>query len=92
MRPGKKVAHEMSHEEIQELINIYSEDAKTCEQLGFDGVEIHGAHGYLIDQFFWDEINLRDDDYGGSIKNRSRFAKKFLKKLKRIQPKILKLG
>ena len=53
--PGKKVAHEMSHDEIKELIEVYAEDAKICEEIGFDGVEIHGAHGYLIDQFFWDQ-------------------------------------
>ena len=76
--PGKKVAHEMSHDEIKELIEIYAEDAKICEEIGFDGVEIHGAHGYLIDQFFWDKINLRTDEYGGSIENRSRFAKEIL--------------
>lgn len=41
---------------------------------GFDGVEIHGANGYLIDQFIQDVSNKRTDDYGGSIENRSRFA------------------
>ena len=92
VRPGKKVAHEMSYDEIQELINIYSEDAKTCEQLGFDGVEIHGAHGYLIDQFFWDQINLRDDDYGGSIKNRSRFATDILQASKKNTSENFKVG
>src|SRR5210317_599730 len=64
--------------EINELIEVYAEDAKICEEIGFDGVEIHGAHGYLIDQFFWDKINLRTDEYGGSIENRSRFAKEIL--------------
>ena len=49
----------MSLDEINELIEVYAEDAKICEEIGFDGVEIHGAHGYLIDQFFWDQINLR---------------------------------
>ena len=59
-------------------VEVYAEDAKICEEIGFDGVEIHGAHGYLIDQFFWDKINLRTDEYGGSIDNRSRFAKEIL--------------
>jgi 2,4-dienoyl-CoA reductase-like NADH-dependent reductase (Old Yellow Enzyme family) len=76
--PGKKVAHEMTHDEIQELIEVYAQDAKICEELGFDGVEIHGAHGYLIDQFFWDAINLRNDEYGGSLQNRTRLAKEIL--------------
>ena len=92
VRPGKKVAHEMSHEEIQELINIYSEDTKACEELGFDGVEIHGAHGYLIDQFFWDQINHRDDEYGGTIKNRSRFASEILQAAKSNTSENFKVG
>ena len=45
---------------IDELIEIYANDAKICEELGFDGVEIHGAHGYLIDQFFWDADKFKD--------------------------------
>ena len=65
-------------EDIQELIQIYANDAKICQELGFDGVEIHGAHGYLIDQFFWEQINLRKDNYGGSLENRARFASEII--------------
>ena len=78
VRPGKKVAYEMTDDDIQELIEVYAQDAKICEELGFDGIEIHGAHGYLIDQFFWDKINLRLDKYGGSIENRARFASEII--------------
>ncbi|MDA9786043.1 NADH:flavin oxidoreductase [Gammaproteobacteria bacterium] len=74
VKPGKKVAYEMTEADIEELIEIYANDAKICEELGFDGVEIHGAHGYLIDQFFWDAINTRTDQFGGSLENRARFA------------------
>ena len=64
----------MTQDDINEVIAAYVQGAKDAERLGFDGVEIHGAHGYLIDQFFWDEMNQRDDQYGGSFENRLRFA------------------
>ena len=90
--PGKKVAHEMTYEEIQELVEVYAEDAKICEEIGFDGVEIHAAHGYLIDQFFWDQINLRTDKYGGSIENRSRLAKEILEASQKKTSNSFKVG
>lgn len=46
----------------------------TYKSTGFDGVEVHGAHGYLIDQFLKDKVNDRSDEYGGSLENRCRFA------------------
>ena len=90
--PGKKVAHEMTLEEIKELIEVYANDTKICEEIGFDGVEIHGAHGYLIDQFFWDQINLRTDEYGGSIENRARLAKDILEASKKNTSESFKVG
>ena len=60
-------------DEIQELVNKYVTGAKNAIEAGFDGVEIHGANGYLIDQFLRDGTNSREDRYGSSIKNRSRF-------------------
>ena len=78
VKPGKKVAHEMTLEEIKQTINAYASDAKYCEEIGFDGVEIHGAHGYLIDNFFWEGTNIRDDSYGGSIEKRSQFVSEII--------------
>jgi N-ethylmaleimide reductase len=64
---------ELEIDEIQELVNKYVIGAKNAIEAGFDGVEIHGANGYLIDQFLRDGTNSREDRYGSSIKNRSRF-------------------
>ena len=59
--------------EIQEIIHCYQVGAENAKKAGFDGVEIHGANGYLIDQFLQDVSNTRSDIYGGSIENRARF-------------------
>ena len=82
VRPGKKVAHAMTVNDIKETIEAYASDAKICEEIGFDGVEIHGAHGYLIDNFFWSGTNKRNDSYGGSIKNRSKLATDIVKAIR----------
>ncbi|EEH16871.1 hypothetical protein PABG_06958 [Paracoccidioides brasiliensis Pb03] len=60
-------------EEIKELVEEYAAAAKRALEAGFDGVEIHGANGYLLDQFLHDNVNVRTDAYGGSIANRARF-------------------
>ena len=82
VKPGKKVAHEMTLEDIKETIDAYASDAKICQDLGFDGIEIHGAHGYLIDNFFWGETNIREDLYGGSIEKRSQFVSDIVKAIR----------
>ncbi|WP_250461466.1 NADH:flavin oxidoreductase [Microbulbifer litoralis] len=73
-KPGKANGHAMSREDIREAVQAFAEAARAAKAVGFDGVEIHGAHGYLIDQFFWEGTNQRDDEYGGSIEKRGRFA------------------
>ncbi|WP_027380656.1 NADH:flavin oxidoreductase [Chryseobacterium daeguense] len=68
-------ASTMTLEDIQDTIAQFAASAKSAKDLGFDVAEIHGAHGYLIDQFFWEVTNTRTDEYGGkNIKERSRFA------------------
>jgi 2,4-dienoyl-CoA reductase-like NADH-dependent reductase (Old Yellow Enzyme family) len=68
-------ASTMTLEDIKDTIAQFAASAKAAKDLGFDVVEIHGAHGYLIDQFFWEVTNTRTDEYGGkNIKERSRFA------------------
>ncbi len=59
-------------EEIPGVVDAYRRGAENAEAAGFDGVEIHGANGYLLDQFLQDGANKRDDSYGGSVENRAR--------------------
>ncbi|XP_058189916.1 putative 12-oxophytodienoate reductase 11 [Rhododendron vialii] len=61
-------------DEIPLVVNDFRLAARNAMEAGFDGVEIHGAHGYLIDQFLKDQVNDRTDKYGGSLENRCRFA------------------
>ena len=68
------VVHGMSHADIAEVIAAFAQAAADAKAIGMDGVEIHGAHGYLIDQFFWEGSNQRTDEYGGDLAQRSRFA------------------
>ncbi|WP_438388624.1 NADH:flavin oxidoreductase [Actinopolyspora saharensis] len=64
----------LSSADIDSIIEAFAEAAQQAERTGFDGVEIHGAHGYLIDQFLWDRTNERTDAYGGSPVERTKFA------------------
>lgn len=80
--PGKKVLEPLSVAEIDELIAAYTNAAASAVQLGFDALELHGAHGYLIDNFFWEGTNQRDDKYGGSLQKRSRFAVEVLNSIR----------
>lgn len=71
---GEKVAEAMTAEEIKAIIQAYANAAADAKRVGFDGIELHGAHGYLIDQFFWEATNKRTDQYGGNLAGRTRFA------------------
>ncbi|KAH1121446.1 hypothetical protein J1N35_004606 [Gossypium stocksii] len=63
----------LTTQEITQVVNDFRKAARNAMQAGFDGVEIHGANGYLIDQFLKDQVNDRTDEYGGSLENRCRF-------------------
>ena len=78
-KPGKPNGHAMTKADIQDVVRAFADSARAAKEAGFDGVEIHGAHGYLLDQFFWEGTNQRDDEYGGSIENRGRFAVEIVK-------------
>lgn len=64
----------LTEEEIKEYIGLYAQAAKNAVAAGFDGVEVHSANGYLIDQFLQDTSNNRTDAWGGSVENRARFG------------------
>jgi len=81
--PGRPhIPKELSHADIQELIETYVHSATYAEKIGFDGIEIHAAHGYLIDQFFWQQTNKRTDEFGGPLKNRVKFAVKVIQAIR----------
>ena len=65
--------------EIKQYVKDYAQAARNAIEAGFDGVEIHGANGFLIDQFLQDVVNERTDEYGGSIEGRSRFGLEVVK-------------
>ncbi len=71
---GQQITKGMSQGDIEDVVAAFTKAADDAKSIGFDGVEIHGAHSYLIDQFFWHKSNKRKDKYGGSLENRVRFA------------------
>ena len=79
-KPGKPFGRAMSDSDVADAIAAFARAAADAKRLGFDAIELHGAHGYLIDQFFWTGTNERSDSYGGpTIADRGRFAADILK-------------
>ena len=96
-------SRELTGEEIEELIISFGDAAVRCASAGFDGVELHGAHGYLICQFLGDETNRREDEWGGDIQSRARFLLRIIEEVRsrvpedflvgvRISPEYRKIG
>ena len=79
---GKPVGQPMSEADIADTIDAFAKAAGAAQEIGFDAVEIHGAHGYLIDQFFWEGANQRDDSWGGDFVRRTRFAAEIVKAIR----------
>jgi 2,4-dienoyl-CoA reductase-like NADH-dependent reductase (Old Yellow Enzyme family) len=78
-RPGKQFGEPMTDAAIADTIAAFAKAAGAAKRLGFDCIELHGAHGYLIDQFFWDGTNARADKFGGDLVARGVFAAEILK-------------
>lgn len=75
-------AHEMTIDEIKTAIKQFGDAARRAKEAGFDMVEVHGAHGYLVDSFYSPMLNTRTDEYGGSLDNRMRFPIEVLKEIR----------
>ncbi|MBH1939385.1 NADPH dehydrogenase NamA [Mobilitalea sibirica] len=82
-----RVPAEMTKEEIKKVILAFGEAARRADLAGFDVIEIHAAHGYLISEFLSPLTNKRTDEYGGSEENRSRFLKEILQSVTKVWPK-----
>lgn len=83
-RDGAPVPRELTEEEIRALIRAFGEAARRAIQAGFDGVEIHGANGFLIQQVFSPHANRRSDKWGGSLANRMAFPLEVIREVRRV--------
>ncbi|MFO8037729.1 MAG: NADH:flavin oxidoreductase [Anaerolineales bacterium] len=92
----KQQAQEMTEEEIQETIQAYAQAARRAKEAAFDAVQIHGAHGYLINQFLSPLSNHRQDEWGGNTENRSRFLQRVCRAIRQEvgsdYPLLIKFG
>ncbi len=82
--PGRPAPQELSREQIQEIIEAQGQAARRAKEAGFDGVELHGAHGYLINQFLSPFANQRHDEFGGTPERRLRFALECLRRCREL--------
>lgn len=83
LAPGKKVGEPMTPDHIDRVIQGFADAAADSRRIGFDAIELHGAHGYLIDQFFWEGMNEREDTFGGDLVARTSFAAEIVKACRR---------
>jgi|TARA_B100002003_G_scaffold239117_1_gene258124 2,4-dienoyl-CoA reductase-like NADH-dependent reductase (Old Yellow Enzyme family) len=95
-RAGSSVKTVMSDADIESIIDDFGQAARRVQEAGFDGVQIHGAHGYLVTQFLSPSSNRRDDRWGGSLQNRMRFVLEVVRAIQRNVtadfPIMIKLG
>ena len=89
--PGNEV-RELSNEDIATLIQRFVDAAQRCEKAGFDGVELHAAHGFLPAQFLSPDINTRTDNWGGDLTNRARFIREILEQIRSATRTDFQLG
>ena len=82
----------LNQKEIKNIIDDFSSAAIRCYKSGFDGIELHAAHGYLISQFLGNKSNLRKDKWGGNLKNRAKFLIEIINKIKKNVPESFLIG
>lgn len=96
MQKYRKEPREMTDEDIEAIIDAYGQAGRRVREAGFDGVQIHGAHGYLVSQFLSPSMNRRTDQWGGSLENRMRFVlevnRAIRKEVGEDYPIMIKLG
>ncbi len=85
-RPGDPTPHELDKNEIAALVRAFADGALRARKAGFKVIEIHGAHGYLINEFLSPASNFRADEYGGSFDNRARFLLEIIDAIKKVWP------
>ncbi|WP_445781323.1 NADH:flavin oxidoreductase [Shewanella sp.] len=83
-KPGAPNGVAMTQADIDEVVASFAQAALDAKNIGFDAIEVHGAHGYLVDQFFWEGTNQRDDKYGGSLENRTRFGVEIVQAIRAV--------
>lgn len=88
LRPNAPVPQEMSNEEIEEMITLFGDATRRAIEAGFDGVEIHGANTFLLQQFFSPHSNRRRDKWGGSREKRTTFPIEIIKEVKRVATEL----
>jgi len=80
--PGGNIGKEMTQEEIAEIVTAFGDAAVRAKNSGFDGIQIHAGHGWLLSQFLSPFFNKRSDDYGGSLENRARIVLEITRSIK----------
>ena len=82
-KPESAAGAAMTVDDIDHVVDGFARAANAAREIGFDGVEIHGAHGYILDQFLWSPLNLRSDEYGGGPVERTRFVVRVVEAVRR---------
>ncbi len=90
--PAGRVPHAMTKDDIKRCLREFAEAAKRVDRIGYDLIELHGAHGYLAHQFLSPLSNQRIDEYGGSLENRMRFAIEMYESVRAVWPEQKPLG